>query len=352
MSGIRTPGVERIQDARRRCRPRTSSTARCGPKRLERLRRPGAREGAARRSSSRPPRRAARRSTTCCWPARPGSARPRSRRSSPNELGAGVRAHGRPGARAQGRRRELPHRARAAQRLLRRRDPPPPARARGDLLSGDGGPQAADHGRPGGGRPRWSRSTCPQFTLIGATTRAGLLTTPLRDRFGVTHRLELYEPADLARDRPPLRGHPRAWRSTTAGAEAIASPLARHAARGATGCSSACATTPRCAAPATSTRTWRGEALDLLEVDAAGLDRLDREILRAICEKFGGGPVGLSHARRGRGRGVRHDRGRLRAVSAPAGLHHAHARGAASRPTRRSPISGSSRPAAGAQRLF
>ena len=132
----------------------------------------------------------------------------------------------------------------------------------------------------------------PAFTLIGATTRTGLLTTPLRDRFGVTHRLELYEPADLARI--VLRSAASStWRSTPRAPRR--SPVAR-AARPAwrTGCSSACATSPRCAARATSTRTWRCEALDLLEVDAAGLDRLDREILRAICEKFGGGPVGLS----------------------------------------------------------
>ena len=123
--------------------------------------------------------------------------------------GRPVRAHRRPGARAQGRRRQLPDRARAAQRLLRRRDPPAPARARGDLLSRDGGPQAADHRRAGRRARASSRSTCPTFTLIGATTRTGLLTTPLRDRFGVTHRLELYEPADLARIVLPLGRHPR-----------------------------------------------------------------------------------------------------------------------------------------------
>ena len=60
----------------------------------------------------------------------------------------------RPGARAQGRHRRVPHRARAAQRVLRRRAAPPQPRAGGDLLSGDGGPQAADHRRPGRGRAR------------------------------------------------------------------------------------------------------------------------------------------------------------------------------------------------------
>jgi Holliday junction DNA helicase RuvB len=132
----------------------------------------------------------------------------------------------------------------------------------------------------------------PPFTLIGATTRAGLLTTPLRDRFGVTHRLELYPPEDLARI---------VHRSATilgvdvdeGGADAIA-----RRARG----------TPRVAnrllkrvrdfaevrhAGSVDEAVAR-EALDMLEVDEEGLDRLDREILRTICEKFEGGPVGLS----------------------------------------------------------
>jgi len=132
----------------------------------------------------------------------------------------------------------------------------------------------------------------PAFTLIGATTRAGLLTTPLRDRFGVTHRLELYEPADLARIVLRSAGILDV-EIDSAGAEAIAAR-----ARG----------TPRVANRllkrvrdfAEVRRTGdidanvAAEALDLLEVDSAGLDRLDREILCAICVKFGGGPVGLS----------------------------------------------------------
>jgi Holliday junction DNA helicase RuvB len=134
--------------------------------------------------------------------------------------------------------------------------------------------------------------TLPEFTLIGATTRTGLLTTPLRDRFGVTHRLGLYEPADLARIVRRSAGI-LAIEVDDEGAEAIASRS-----RG----------TPRVAnrllkrvrdfaevrgAGSIDARVAR-EALDLLEVDEAGLDRLDRDILRSICEKFGGGPVGLS----------------------------------------------------------
>jgi holliday junction DNA helicase RuvB len=132
----------------------------------------------------------------------------------------------------------------------------------------------------------------PEFTLIGATTRTGLLTTPLRDRFGVTHRLELYAPAELARIVRRSAGILDV-EVDDAGAEAIAGR-----ARG----------TPRVAnrllkrvrdfaevrgAGSIDERVAR-EALDLLEVDEAGLDRLDRDILRSICEKFGGGPVGLS----------------------------------------------------------
>jgi holliday junction DNA helicase RuvB len=132
----------------------------------------------------------------------------------------------------------------------------------------------------------------PEFTLIGATTRTGLLTTPLRDRFGVTHRLDLYTPDELARIVRRSAGILE-LEVDEAGARAIA-----ERSRG----------TPRVAnrllKRVRDFAEVRGaghidepvalEALALLEVDAAGLDRLDREILRAICEKFAGGPVGLS----------------------------------------------------------
>jgi Holliday junction DNA helicase RuvB len=132
----------------------------------------------------------------------------------------------------------------------------------------------------------------PPFTLIGATTRAGLLTTPLRDRFGVAPRLELYDAADLGRIVRRSAGILDV-EIDTAGAEAIAARS-----RG----------TPRVANRLLKrVRDYaevRGagmivasvaiEALELLDVDRAGLDRLDREILAAICSKFGGGPVGLS----------------------------------------------------------
>jgi Holliday junction DNA helicase RuvB len=132
----------------------------------------------------------------------------------------------------------------------------------------------------------------PPFTLIGATTRSGLLTTPLRDRFGIQHRLEHYGVDELA---VIVKRSARLLGVTVedGGACAIA-----ERSRG----------TPRVANRLLKrvrdyAEVRRGgvvnaavaaDALDLLEVDHEGLDRLDREILRAICEKFGGGPVGLS----------------------------------------------------------
>jgi holliday junction DNA helicase RuvB len=132
----------------------------------------------------------------------------------------------------------------------------------------------------------------PAFTLIGATTRAGLLTTPLRDRFGIQHRLDHYDTDDLARI---------ATRSARVLGVEIDAGGARAIAERARG-------TPRVAnrllrrvrdfaevhGGGAIDAATAGAALDLLEVDHAGLDRLDREILSTICERFSGGPVGLS----------------------------------------------------------
>ena len=161
----------------------------------------------------------------------PGPRQDVARPDRGERAGGGLRAHRRPGARAQGRRGQLPDGARVAQRLLRRRDPPPAARR---------------SRRPS--IPRWRTASCrsrsaraparavvtldlPEFTLIGATTRTGLLTTPLRDRFGVTHRLELYAPADLARIVLRSAGILEV-EIDDAGAEDDRRALARHAARG------------------------------------------------------------------------------------------------------------------------
>jgi holliday junction DNA helicase RuvB len=132
----------------------------------------------------------------------------------------------------------------------------------------------------------------PPFTLIGATTRTGLLTTPLRDRFGMTFRLGYYEPDELA---SIVR---RSARILEVEIEEGASDEIACRARG----------TPRVAnrilrrvrdvaevrhAGAVTLDVTR-EALELLEVDGMGLERTDRELLAAIAHKFGGGPVGLS----------------------------------------------------------
>ena len=132
----------------------------------------------------------------------------------------------------------------------------------------------------------------PPFTLIGATTRSGLLTTPMRDRFGVTHRLEHYSPDDLARIIERSAGILEVPLDAS-GAEAIA-----QRSRG----------TPRVAnrllKRVRDFAEVRGEgkvseevaaaALEMLEVDLAGLDRHDRILLETVATKFGGGPVGLS----------------------------------------------------------
>ena len=132
----------------------------------------------------------------------------------------------------------------------------------------------------------------PPFTLIGATTRAGLITTPLRDRFGIQHRLEHYDVDELATivrrsarllevaiENDGARAIAERSRGTPRVANRLLKRVRDYAEVRGDGVVSA-----RAAAA----------ALDLLEVDHEGLDRLDREILRTICDKFGGGPVGLS----------------------------------------------------------
>ena len=133
----------------------------------------------------------------------------------------------------------------------------------------------------------------PPFTLIGATTRAGLLTTPLRDRFGVTHRLELYEPRRPRRDRAPLGRHPRR-RDRRRAAPRRSPPRAAARRAWPTGCSSACATSPRCAAPGESTPRWRARRSTCSGSTRRGSTGSTARSCSAICEKFGGGPVGLS----------------------------------------------------------
>jgi Holliday junction DNA helicase RuvB len=132
----------------------------------------------------------------------------------------------------------------------------------------------------------------PPFTLVGATTRTGLLTTPLRERFGLSHRLEHYPPAELAeivRRSAAILG----VEIDEAGAAAIAS-RARGTPRVANRLLKRVRDFAEVRSSGTISEVVAADALELLEVDAEGLERLDREILRTIVEKFEGGPVGLS----------------------------------------------------------
>ncbi|HHH89245.1 MAG TPA: Holliday junction branch migration DNA helicase RuvB [Aliiroseovarius sp.] len=131
----------------------------------------------------------------------------------------------------------------------------------------------------------------PPFTLVGATTRAGLLTSPLRDRFGIVQRLEFYGVEDLTRI---------VQRSAAILELAIDEDGAREIACRSRG-------TPRITnrllrrvrdyaevrAGGRITREVARQALDMLDVDARGFDMMDRKLMLAIMEKFGGGPVGV-----------------------------------------------------------
>jgi Holliday junction DNA helicase RuvB len=132
----------------------------------------------------------------------------------------------------------------------------------------------------------------PAFTLVGATTRAGLLSRPLRDRFGLQQRLEPYGLDDLVsivRRSAGLLGldiddeGARLVGLRARGTPRVANRLLRRV-----------RDYVEVRAGGTVTGPAAADALDLLGVDALGLDRLDREILRAICAMFAGGPVGLA----------------------------------------------------------
>ncbi|MGH8233549.1 MAG: Holliday junction branch migration DNA helicase RuvB [Rhodanobacteraceae bacterium] len=131
----------------------------------------------------------------------------------------------------------------------------------------------------------------PPFTLVGATTRAGMLTSPLRDRFGIVHRLEFYTAAELA---AIVR---RATRILDIACDDEGADEIARRARG----------TPRIAnrllrrvrdyaevrAGGNITRKVASAALDMLKIDAGGFDDLDRRLLRLVVEQFEGGPVGV-----------------------------------------------------------
>jgi len=132
----------------------------------------------------------------------------------------------------------------------------------------------------------------PSFTLVGATTRTGLLTTPLRDRFGMTFRLGYYEPEELATIVRRSAGI-----LNVAIDDAAADEIARRA-RGTPRVANRILRRVRDVAEVRHagevTLDVTREALELLEVDEVGLERTDRDLLEAVLRKFGGGPVGLS----------------------------------------------------------
>ena len=142
-----------------------------------------------------------------------------------------------------------------------------------------------------GATARSIRLNLPHFTLVGATTRAGMLTAPLRDRFGVVHRLEFYKKEELKTIVL------RSAKVLNVEIEPEGAALIAARSRG----------TPRIANRLLKrvrdfaqvkydgriTADVAEFALDILQVDKMGLDRMDREVLLSIIQKFGGGPVGL-----------------------------------------------------------
>jgi Holliday junction DNA helicase RuvB len=131
-----------------------------------------------------------------------------------------------------------------------------------------------------------------KFTLIGATTRAGLLTAPLRSRFGIVHRLEFYTPADLEEivgrsarilEVPMAAGAAAEIARRSRGTPRIANRLLRRVRDYA-----------QVRADGTIAVDVAHAAMKLLEVDEYGFDEVDRKLLRTIIEKFGGGPVGVN----------------------------------------------------------
>jgi len=151
----------------------------------------------------------------------------------------------------------------------------------------------------------------PRFTLVGATTRAGALTSPLRDRFGLVHRLEFYSPAELQT-------------IVTRSAGVLGIPIDSEGAQEISGRARG---TPRIVnrlikrvrdyaqvkAQGQITQTVAQDALAWLGVDTAGFDEMDRKILLTIIDKFAGGPVGVESL----AAAVQEDKGTLEDVHEP-----------------------------------
>ena len=135
------------------------------------------------------------------------------------------------------------------------------------------------------------RLDLPRFTLIGATTRAGQLSAPLRDRFGITFRLQMYTPDELAqilRRSADILGMPfdpegiREIAGRSRGTPRIANRMLKRVRDYA-----------QVRADGRITRDVAHEGLDMLDVDELGLDQVDRAVLECMIDKFSGGPVGL-----------------------------------------------------------
>lgn len=132
----------------------------------------------------------------------------------------------------------------------------------------------------------------PAFTLVGATTRSGLLTTPLRDRFGVCHRLEHYTTEHLA-EIVARSASILSVEIDTEGAATIAS-RSRGTPRVANRLLKRVRDFAQVKGGGSIDSEVAASALEMFEVDAGGLDRSDRGLLETVAHKFGGGPVGLS----------------------------------------------------------
>ncbi len=142
-----------------------------------------------------------------------------------------------------------------------------------------------------GAAARSIRIDLPKFTLVGATTRAGMLTAPLRDRFGVVQKLEFYTPRELKTI--VLRSAERLQVEIEDEAAGLISTRSRGTPRLANRLLKRVRDFAQIRYDGVITVEATEYALDLLDVDRSGLDHMDRDILLTIIEKFGGGPVGL-----------------------------------------------------------
>ncbi len=243
------------------------------------------------RSCSKPPATAARRSTTCCSPGRPGWARPRSPASSPPRWECTCTS--RPGRRSNAPATWRPSspsstratscsstRSIACPRAVEEILYPAMEDFQLDIVVGKG-PAASS-----------IRLTLPRFTLVGATTRTGMITGPLRDRFGLVARLDYYDDDELQQIVVRAAGildvtidEAGAWEIArrSRGTPRIANRLLRRVRDFA-----------EVRADGDVTADIARAGLALFGVDDLGLDKIDRAILNALCRQFGGGPVGLS----------------------------------------------------------